>query len=135
MSNQSDTPRTDRELCAVVPASFARQLEYELAAVTEERDALIASARIKEANSGWRPIETAPRDGSWFVTANAREKDGEYEVARFNPYMQDQYMQEADGRFRRERVSVMDFSSDNFHRATHWKPLTQPVDDGDARAA
>jgi len=149
MSQESKTPRTDAEQFEaksqdsvmrvythiVVNADFARQLERELAAVTEERDAFIASARIKEANSGWRPIETAPRDGSWFVTANAREKDGEYEVARFNPYMQDQYMQEADGRFRRERVSVMDFSSDNFHRATHWKPLTQPVDDGDARAA
>ena len=37
---------------------FACQLERELAAVTEERDAFIASARIREANSGWRPIET-----------------------------------------------------------------------------
>jgi hypothetical protein len=76
--------------------------------------------------SEWQPIETAPRDGSWFVTANAREPDGEYEVSRFNPWMQDQYVQEVDGRFRRERVPVMEFSSDNFHRATHWMPLEPP---------
>ena len=70
MSQESKTPRTDAELFPerfevgdslrfeVVPADFARQLERELAAVTEERDAFIASARIKEANSGWRTIET-----------------------------------------------------------------------------
>ena len=68
MSQESKTPRTDaaewREFTGVnvVQASFARQLERELAAVTEERDAFIASARIREANSGWRPIETAPKD-------------------------------------------------------------------------
>ena len=78
MSQESKTPRTDAEAAEAakyasiskgwyVHASFARQLESELAAVTEERDALIASARIKEANSGWRPIETAPRDGRLFL--------------------------------------------------------------------
>lgn len=36
------------------------ELELELAAVTEERDAIIASARIRDTNAGWRPIETRP---------------------------------------------------------------------------
>lgn len=62
MSQESKTPMTDAEQfeaygsslrCEVVPASFARQLERELAAVTAERDALIASARIKEVNAKW----------------------------------------------------------------------------------
>ena len=72
MSQESKTPRTDAEDAKYasiskvwyVPADFARQLERELAAVTDERDALIASARIKEANSGWRPIKTAPKDAT-----------------------------------------------------------------------
>ena len=51
MSDKSDTPRTD-ERCAAIMAwqakesdwpDFARQLERELAAVTEERDALAAA--------------------------------------------------------------------------------------------
>lgn len=73
MSQESKTPRTDAAaskeigMSSITPgwyvhADFARDLERELAAVTEERDALIASARIKEANSGWRPIETAPKE-------------------------------------------------------------------------
>lgn len=71
MSQESKTPRTDAEASDAanyapiekgwyVHVDFACQLERELAAVTEERDAFIASARIKEANSGWRPIETRP---------------------------------------------------------------------------
>lgn len=69
MSQESKTPRTDAEAEDAakygpiskgwyVHVDFACQLERELAAVTEERDAFIASARIREANSGWRPIET-----------------------------------------------------------------------------
>ena len=68
MSQESKTPRTDAvwTSAGVTERNLYRlscDLERELAAVTEERDALMASARIKEANSGWRPIETAPKDG------------------------------------------------------------------------
>ncbi len=72
MSQESKTPRTDAAWTSVGVTErnlyrLSCDLERELAAVTEERDALIASARIKEANSGWRPIETAPRDGRLFL--------------------------------------------------------------------
>ena len=78
MSQEYKTPRTDAEASDAanyapiekgwyVHVDFACQLERELAAVTEERDALIASARIREANSGWRPIETAPMDGTTVI--------------------------------------------------------------------
>ena len=136
MSQESKTPRTDAEASDAanyapiekgwyVHVDFACQLERELAEVTEERDALIASARIKEANSGWRPIETAPRDGSWFVTANNREND-EYETLQYNPWARDVYTQEQDGRFSRSTEIADEFTSSNFHRATHWMPLPLP---------
>ncbi len=60
MSQESKTPRTDAEAAEAanyasiakgwyVHADFARQLETELAAMTEERDAFMASSRIKSA--------------------------------------------------------------------------------------
>jgi predicted DNA-binding transcriptional regulator AlpA len=62
MSQESKTPRTDAEAAEAanyasiakgwyVHADFARQLETELAAMTEERDAFMASSRIKEENA------------------------------------------------------------------------------------
>lgn len=87
MSQESKTPRTDAEASDAanyapiekgwyVHVDFACQLERELAAVTEERDALIASARIREANSGWRPIETAPKDGTVIWSVEPGEYSG-----------------------------------------------------------
>lgn len=60
MSQESKTPRTDAEAAEAanyasiakgwyVHADFARQLETELAAMTEERDAFMASNQIKSA--------------------------------------------------------------------------------------
>jgi len=58
-----DTPRTDER-----KASFAldtiRQLERELTAVTEQRD------RLAEALEQWQPIETAPKDRSFILSAH-----------------------------------------------------------------
>ena len=69
MSQESKTPRTEAAWTSAGVTErnlyrLACDLELELAAVTAERDAFIASARIREANSGWRPIETAPKDGT-----------------------------------------------------------------------
>lgn len=61
MTTQSNTPRTDAEAAEAakyasiakgwyVHADFARQLETELAAMTEERDAFMASSRISKDN-------------------------------------------------------------------------------------
>ena len=85
MSQESKTPRTDAEIFPerfsagdslrfdVVTADFARDLERELAAVTEERDAFMASSRITKANE---------------ATANARiafMSDAEAKVAQYPP--------------------------------------------------
>lgn len=80
-SQESKTPRTDAEDAKYasiskvwyVPADFARQLERELAAVTEDRDAFMASSRITKANE---------------ATANARiafMSDAEAKVAQYPP--------------------------------------------------
>lgn len=84
MSQESKTPRTDAAaskeigMSSITPgwyvhADFARQLERELAAVTEERDAFMASSRITKANE---------------ATANARiafMSDAEAKVAQYPP--------------------------------------------------
>lgn len=81
LSQESKTPRTDAEDAKYasiskvwyVPADFARQLERELAAVTEDRDAFMASSRITKANE---------------ATANARiafMSDAEAKVAQYPP--------------------------------------------------
>lgn len=67
MSGKSDTPRTD-ERCAAIMAwqakesdwpDFARQLERELAAVTEERDNAQIAAKIEAQDSdNWRERAT-----------------------------------------------------------------------------
>ena len=71
----------------------------------------------------WQPIETAPRDGRYFLTGNfhnSLSELGEYEVARYNPLSIDEYVEVSDGLFRKTPVTYCEFTSDNFHRATHW---------------
>ena len=81
------------------------------------------------ASDGWQPIETAPRDGAWFVIVHF---DGEYEVGRYNPLMHDRYVEAEDGLFRREPYIAYEWQGfNNFHRATHWLPLPAPPKDAE----
>lgn len=74
--------------------------------------------------SEWQPIETAPKDGSWFVIWT----HGQPEVGRFDPLMWADY-EPIDGTdlYRKTEKSVLDWRGfNNFHAATHWMPLPEP---------
>jgi hypothetical protein len=76
----------------------------------------------------WRPIETAPRDGSWFVIARAGNPDDpEFELGRYDPLMLPRYVEAGDGLYRKELQRGYEWQGfDNFNRATHWMPLPEP---------
>lgn len=76
--------------------------------------------------SDWQPIESAPRDGSWFVTVNANARDPEYEVGRYQPYEWNRFVEVGEGLFRQQAETVSEFTQNNWHRATHWMPLPTP---------
>jgi len=71
----------------------------------------------------WQPIESAPRDGSWFVTVNASSAEPEYEVGCYQPYNWGRFVAIANGLFRQEQVAMYEFTHSNLHRATHWLAL------------
>lgn len=81
----------------------------------------------------WLPIESAPKDGSYFVIANFGDEHdpfddcpNEYEIAQFNPYGADKFVEVEGGLFRKEHTVYQEFRANNFHRATHWMPLPEP---------
>lgn len=82
----------------------------------------------------WLPIETAPRDGTWFLIYLADEDDGPfsaYEVGKYDPYMTTDYIEVEGGLYRKELRSSYDWAGfNNFHRATHWMPLPEPPEPG-----
>lgn len=84
--------------------------------------AYIAAQRERDAANGWQPIETAPRDGSWFlaVSAGVDKRTG-------RPWQPGIVAINADG----------DYVPDDFHEdyftvcanewpVTHWMPLPAP---------
>src|SRR5882672_593597 len=77
----------------------------------------------------WQPIETAPRDGTWFVICNAEDDRDGYEVGCYDPYMTTDYIETEPGSdvYRKVKRSSYDWTGfNNFHRATHWMPLPKP---------
>jgi hypothetical protein len=74
----------------------------------------------------WHPIETAPRDGTWFMIINAREGYFSVEVGQYRRYCRYEYVQETSGLFRKVEHEVLEETFNNFHRATHWMPLPPP---------
>ncbi len=73
--------------------------------------------------SEWQKIETAPKDGTWFVTCRAGEPDS-YEVGRYEPWLWDRFVPVGDGLYRVEKEKLYDWRGfNNFPRATHWMTL------------
>lgn len=79
--------------------------------------------------SEWQPIETAPKDGTWFLTCRAGEEHKQfmYEIGCYDPYMLPEYIEVDGGLFRKEMKPGYEWTGfNNFHRATHWMPLPEP---------
>jgi hypothetical protein len=76
----------------------------------------------------WQQIETAPKDGSWYMIICADEGLSSCEVGRYDPMYQDEYKPEGDtGLYRMEKKKFWDYRGfNNHHRATHWMPLPEP---------
>lgn len=85
MSTLDDLERVERELRASARMSTLAEDHYQARVMNEQADiiaAYIASAKAasqpeaapaqnsEAVTTGWRPIETAPRDGSWFLVWN-----------------------------------------------------------------
>ena len=96
----------------------------------EQRSWLGAAAdRIEalEAAGQWRPIETAPKDGTWFLIVNVDDDWPSMECGRYEPLMTDLFEEVGDGLYRKTRNSAYDWEGfSNFHRATHWFLIPQP---------
>ena len=75
--------------------------------------------------AGWQPIETAPKDGTWFVICLPGEG---FEIGRFDPTNWTEYVpSEIDGLFRQQERVIYEWGGfNNFQSATHWMPLPAP---------
>lgn len=79
--------------------------------------------------SEWKPIETAPRDGTWFMICNAEDDFDSYEIGCYDPYYCWSYVEVGDGLYRHVREDEPAYEwrgFNNMHRATHWMPLPEP---------
>lgn len=77
--------------------------------------------------SKWQPIETAPKDGTWFLIGRSDEGPESYEVGCYDPYLWDKFIEVSDGLYRKQREPITDWRGfNNFDRATHWMPLPEP---------
>ena len=76
----------------------------------------------------WQPIETAPRDGRWFVTACFAEgREPFYEVGAYDPLTRYDYELTDGGLYRRVESIAYDWTGfNNFEHMTHWMPLPEP---------
>jgi hypothetical protein len=76
----------------------------------------------------WKTIESAPKDGTWFLICKAGEGVESYEVGCFEEMQWPEYVEVGDGLYRKEmRARGYPWKGfSNFHRATHWTELPAP---------
>lgn len=72
---------------------------------------------------GWRTIDSAPKDGTWFLICRDDEGPESYEVGCFDPQIWKSYEPAENGLYRQVEKVVDECGFNNFHRATHWMPL------------
>jgi Protein of unknown function (DUF551) len=77
--------------------------------------------------SEWQPIDTAPKDGTWFMICRAEEGFETYEVGRYQQLMWPKYIPVGDNLFKQIKEQIYEWRGfNNMHRATHWMPLPKP---------
>ena len=77
--------------------------------------------------SDWQPIETAPRDGTWFLICASEDGVESYEIGCYDPMMSPEYIEVDGGLYRKEMKSGYEWRGfNNFHRATHWTSIPEP---------
>lgn len=76
--------------------------------------------------SDWKTIESAPKDGTWFMICRADEGFDSYEIGAYDPLVSSEYEHVGNGLFRRSETIAYEWRGfNNFHRATHWMPLPE----------
>lgn len=80
---------------------------------------------MADKEGAWLPIDTAPRDGTTFITARFVDgKEPDYEMGRYDPSTWTNYEPAGNGLFRQiQAISYEWRGFCNFHRMTHWAPL------------
>ena len=76
----------------------------------------------------WKPIETCPRDGTWFMICNVKDGCDSYEIGKYDPMPWKRYVPIAGTEFF-EEVKETHYEwrgFNNMHRATHWVELLPP---------
>jgi hypothetical protein len=127
----SDTDRVERVARALALADD--DIDADAWAYAAHNDAYecvkyrhLARAALAVADQ-WQTIESAPRDGTWFLIVNERDGWESMEVGCYEPLTVERFVEAGDGLYRREMGSAYDWRGfNNFHRATHWRPLPAP---------
>lgn len=88
----------------------------------EDADYILSLMREED---GWRPIESAPKDGTEIITVRMGEEDS-YEIQHWFSIERTAYVEVGDGLFKMEKRPSYEGWSQNGHRATHWRPLPAP---------
>lgn len=77
--------------------------------------------------SEWKSIESAPRDGTWFLAGRLGDGPESYEIGCYDPLKYEQYEPVEGGLFRKVVTDGYAWRGfDNMHRMTHWQPLPSP---------
>ena len=81
--------------------------------------------------SEWQPIETAPRDGTWFMICCEKDGCDSYEIGRYDPMPWVTYAPVAGTEFFEKVQDIIHEwrGFNNMHRATHWAPVPAPPGD------
>jgi len=92
----------------------ARYIENEKPAWAQAAREAVAAAR-----NGWRPIETAPRDGTRMLVTGGGLQD-EVEAASYNPVV-------ACWNTESYTLDDRDDEAEGYSRPSHWMPLPAPL--------